>query len=310
MSDCIVIKSGYDQFPAWEAAFSSVGIQALRWEHRATCLESIRYALVWHPEPGELAKLPALELVFSIGAGVDHLVGDSLVPGGLPVVRNVDPGLTAGMVEHVVYHVIRFHRRMADYEADQRAGLWRPRLQTASGEHGVGIMGLGTLGGACANAIAALGFRVSGWGRSAREDAQCEYFQGPDGLRAFLGQSEILVCLLPLTPETRGILCGKTLAMLPPESCLINVGRGPLVVESELLEALDRGHLRAAALDVFEQEPLPAGHPFWRHPSVTMTPHVASITLPATSAPHIIANIERHRRGQTLTHLADLERGY
>ncbi len=310
MRDQIVIKSGYDQFPAWERAFADAGIQAIRWEDRDDHLDAIRYALVWKPAPGDLAALPSLEIVFSIGAGVDHLVGDDLVPAGLPVVRNVDPGLTAGMVEHVLYHVIRFHRRMADYEADQRAGRWKPRLQTPASSHTAGIMGLGELGGACARALAGIGFRVAGWSRRPRVAEGVDCFHGRDGLAEFLSRSETLVCLLPLTAETCGVICRETLALLPAGACFINVGRGPLVVDGDLLAALDSGHLRGAALDVFHREPLPPDHPYWRHPRVTITPHVASITQPATSAPHIIANIRRHQAGEQLTHLADLALGY
>ena len=310
MTDCIVIKSDFDQFPDWESAFTEAGFRAVPWERRDQHADAIRYALVWKPGPGELAALPALELVFSVGAGVDHLVGDGLVPEHVPVVRNVEPGLTAGMVEYVVYHVIRFHRRMAALEADQRDRRWEPRLPTPPWEHTVGILGMGVLGTACGLALSDLGFRVAGWGRTPRELEGIECRHGPDSLPDFLGQSEFLVCLLPLTAETRGILCRETLAMLPGGACLINAGRGPLVVDADLLAALDDGHVGAAALDVFNQEPLPGDHPYWSHPAVTISPHIASVVHPASSTRHIVENIRRHRAGQPLVHVADLARGY
>ncbi len=310
MSQRIVIKTDFDLFDAWESAFAAAGIEAIRWSDRERFLDSIRYALVWQPAPGELAAMPALELVFSIGAGVDHLVGENIVPPHLPVVRNVDPGLTAGMVEHVVYHVIRLHRGMAGYETDQVARRWCPRPQTPTWDHTVGVMGIGQLGGACAEALKHLGFRVAGWSRNPRNLPQIDCYHGNDGLPDFLAQCEFLVCLLPLTSDTRGILNRHTLAMLPRGAGLINVGRGPLAVDEDLLAALDSGQLGAAALDVFNQEPLPRDHPYWTHPGVTITPHVASITMPATSALHIIDNIRRHQEGRELTHTADLSRGY
>ncbi len=310
MREQIVIKSDFNSFDAWAKAFAKAGMDAIRWSDREANRDSIRYALVWKPEPGVLAALPALEVVFSIGAGVDHLVGDNLVPPHLPVVRNVDPGLTAGMVEHVVYHVIRFHRGMADYEQDQASQHWRPRLQTPVWDHTVGIMGIGELGGACAKALAHLGFQVSGWSRRPRELTGIRCFHGDASLAEFLGQCEYLVCLLPLTQETRGILNRRTFDRLPRGARLINVGRGPLMVDADLLAALESGQVGAAALDVFNQEPLPSEHPFWKHPGITITPHVASITLPATSALHVIDNIRRHREGRELTHTADLARGY
>lgn len=306
----IVIKSDFDQFDAWRDAFAEAGIESVRWQDRHHHLDTIRYALVWQPGPGELAALPGLELVFSIGAGVDHLVGPDIVPPHLPVVRNVDPGLTAGMVEYVLYHVIRFHRGMAIYEQDQAERRWRPRLHTPARDLTVGVMGIGELGGACASALLPLGFRVAGWSRGPRDLSGIDCYHGNDALADFLAVCNVLVCLLPLTPETRGILDRRTLAMLPRGACLINVGRGPLVVEEDLLEALDEGRVGAATLDVFHTEPLPRDHSFWSHPGITVTPHVASITLPGTSALHMIDNIQRHREGRDLTHTADLVRGY
>ena len=270
----------------------------------------IEYALVWRPEPGFLASLPNLKLILSLGAGVDHLLGDPQLPQHLPIVRLVDPHMTAAMSEYVVLQVLRLHRRDLDYRARQEAGLWHELDQQNAVKRRVGILGLGELGRDAAKKLRALGFDVAGWSRGERTVPGVASYAGANGLPQLLGRSEILVCLLPLTAETEGILNGSTLALLPKGAALVNAARGAHLVEEDLLAALASGQISAAVLDVFREEPLPAGHPFWRHPRVILTPHVAAFTNPATAAPIILDNIRRFEEGRPLLNRIDPARGY
>lgn len=271
--------------------------------------EDIRYALVWNPEPGMLATLPNLEVIFSLGAGVDGLLKDPALPDK-PIVRMVEDGLTEGMTEYVVMEVLRHHRQIDAYRTRQRAGQWRPLPQKLAHERRVGILGLGVLGADAARMLAALRFDVAGWSRSAKTIPGVECFHGSDGLALFLSGCEILICLLPLTPETRGILNARTFAALPPGAYLINAARGGHLAEADLLAALDEGRLSGASLDVFATEPLPPGHPFWTHPRIMVTPHVASVTHVRGSAAHIVEGIRRYERGLPLENLVDRDKGY
>ena len=270
----------------------------------------IEYALVWRPEPGFLASLPNLKLILSLGAGVDHLLGDPQVPQHLPIVRLVDPHMTAAMSEYVVLQVLRLHRRELDYRAQQEAGLWHELDQQNAVKRRVGILGLGELGRDAAKKLRALGFDVAGWSRGERTVPGVASYAGANGLPQLLGRSEILVCLLPLTAETEGILNARNLGLLPKGAALVNAARGAHLVEEDLLAALASGQISAAVLDVFREEPLPAGHPFWRHPRVILTPHVAAFTNPATAAPIILDNIRRFEEGRPLLNRIDPARGY
>lgn len=310
MSDVILVKSDFDRFSEWADEFRKHDIQAVPWNDMAQHRETVNYALVWQPEPGALASLPNLEVIFSVGAGIDHLKGEGLVPAGIPVVRMVEDSLTAGMVEYIVYNVLRFHREMPVYERDQSNQIWKPRVQQSAWDRTVGILGLGVLGSAAAAALHRLKFNVIGWSRNPKQVPEVTSHFGQDQLEPFLKQTEFLVILLPLTEDTRDIVNRNFLNKLPHGAYVINAGRGPLVVDEDLLAALDHGQIAGAALDVFNQEPLPPASPYWKHPAVTITPHVASITLPVTSARHVADNIQRHREGKPLTHLADLSRGY
>ncbi|MDZ7747589.1 MAG: glyoxylate/hydroxypyruvate reductase A [Halofilum sp. (in: g-proteobacteria)] len=269
----------------------------------------IDYALVWASPDGFLRELPRLRVVFSLGAGVDHLVGAEL-PDGVPLVRMVDPALTEGMVEYVLYQVLRHHRGMPAYERQQGRREWRTHEQPRPGERRVGVLGLGELGGACARALAELGFDVAGYARSPRELAGVHVYHGADALPRLLARSDILVCLLPLTAATRGILSADAFASLPRGAVVINAARGAHVVEQDLLRALGEGTLAHAVLDAFETEPLPPEHPYWHHPRITVTPHVASLTNPETGARHVADGIRRERAGEPLAHVVDPERGY
>jgi glyoxylate/hydroxypyruvate reductase A len=272
-------------------------------------LEDIRYALVWRPQPGVLQQLPNLAVIFSLGAGVDGLLRDPDLPV-VPVVRMVEPGLTEGMVEYVVLQALYWHRSLHDYRAQQAAGVWRVLPQKLAHERRIGIMGLGELGGAAAQSLSDLGFDVAGWSRSARNLSGIACFHGAAGLAPFLARSEILICLLPLTRETDGILNWETLAALPRGAVVINAARGGHVVDSDLLAELDSGHIAGASLDVFVDEPLPPDHGYWSHPRVVLTPHVASITHARSAAAYVAEQIRRHQAGLPLENLVNRERGY
>jgi glyoxylate/hydroxypyruvate reductase A len=270
----------------------------------------IDYALVWRPETGFLASLPSLKLILSLGAGVDHLLGDPQLPRHIPIVRLVDPHMTDAMSEYVILQVLRLHRRDLDYRAQQEAGIWRELDQQNAAEQRVGILGLGELGQDAAKKLKALGFDVAGWSRSQKSLPGVTSFAGAAGFAPLLSRSEILICLLPLTTETEEILNASTLALLPRGAALVNAARGAHLVEEDLLAALASGQVSAAVLDVFRQEPLPADHPFWRHPRVILTPHVAAFTNPTTAAPIILDNIRRFEDGRPLLNRVDLARGY
>ena len=307
----LLFRSTVDSAARWQAQLTRLTqeLDIRVWPEIGDPAE-IDYALVWRPEPGFLASLPNLTLILSLGAGVDHLLGDPRLPLHLPIVRLVDPHMTDAMSEYVVLQVLRLHRRDLDYRAQQEAGLWHELDQQNAVERRVGILGLGELGQDAAKKLKALGFDVAGWSRSARTVAGVRCHAGAAGLPLLLGRSEILVCLLPLTAETEGILNARNLALLPRGAALVNAARGAHLVEDDLFAALASGHISGAVLDVFHDEPLPAGHPFWRHPRVVVTPHVAAFTNPATAAPIILDNIRRFEEGRPLLKRVDPARGY
>ena len=270
----------------------------------------IDYALVWQPEPGLLASLPNLKLILSLGAGVDHILGDPQLPRDVPIVRLVDPYMTDAMSEYVVMQVLRLHRQDLDYRAQQEAGIWRELAQKNAAERRIGILGAGALGQDAGRKLRGLGFDIALWSRSAKIVDGLASGAGAAGLPALLRRSEILVCLLPLTAETEGILNMSTFALLPKGAALINAARGGHLIEEDLLAALASGQLSAAVLDVFREEPLRAGHPFWRHPRIVMTPHVAAATHPPTAAPIILDNIRRFEEGRPLLNRVNPAQGY
>jgi glyoxylate/hydroxypyruvate reductase A len=270
----------------------------------------IEYALVWYPDAGLLASLPNLKLVFGLGAGVDHVLRDPALPKNVPIVRLVDPYMTDAMSEYVVLSVLRLHRQDLDYMAQQRAARWEEREQKNAAERPVGILGFGTLGQDAGRKLRALGFDVAGWSRSPKDIPGFATFAGRDGLGQVLARSEILVCLLPLTPDTTGILDAAAFARMPRGAGIVNAGRGGHLVEEDLIPALDSGQLSGAVLDVFREEPLPEAHPFWRHPRILVTPHVAAETHPPTAAVIIRDTIERFEAGLPLPNQIDAARGY
>ncbi|HXC26775.1 MAG TPA: glyoxylate/hydroxypyruvate reductase A [Stellaceae bacterium] len=271
---------------------------------------TIDYALVWHPEPGLLASLPNLKLILSLGAGVDHILRDSELPRGVPIVRLVDPYMTQAMSEYVVLQVLRLHRQDFAYRAQQAAGEWRELAQKNAAERTVGLLGFGQLGQDAAAKLTGLGFDVAGWSRSGRTVPGFRTYGGAAGLNALLRRSEILVSLLPMTPETEGVLDARLFARLPRGAGLVNAGRGRQLVEADLLAALDSGQISAAVLDVFREEPLPAAHPFWRDPRIIVTPHVAAETHPPTAGAIYAQAIEDFEAGRPVANVIDRDKGY
>ena len=274
----------------------------------------IHYAAVWKPGPGELAAFPNLRVIFNLGAGVDALMSDPSLPK-VPLVRVAVPDLTERMTEYVVLHVLMHHRQEPYLRACQREKRWAPKFQWPASAISVGIMGLGTLGANAAEALRRLGFRVAGWSRSRRDVGGIECFHGSERLEAFLARTDILVCLLPLTPDTRQILNRGLFAKLNRNGPLgapvvINAGRGGLQNEAELLQCLDDGTLGAASLDVFASEPLPADSPFWAHPNVILTPHNAADTDPDEISKYVARQIERFEASGALENVVDRGRGY
>lgn len=270
---------------------------------------AVRFLAAWQPPADILGTFPKLEVLFSVGAGVDQFDFAQLPPE-LPVVRMVEPGLEAGMVEYVTLAVLALHRDFPLYRTQQQARVWNTVHFPPAARRRVGVMGLGVLGVAALQRLRTFGFPLSGWSRSPREIAGVDCHAGADGLPRFLAGCDILVCLLPLTAETRGILDRRLFSALPRGAGLVNVGRGGHLVDADLLGALEEGQLSAAILDVAEPEPPPPEHPFWTHPRIWLTPHIASMTQPETAVEAILANLHRHARGEALHGLVDRGAGY
>lgn len=281
------------------------------WGEDQVDLSAVDYALAWKPEPGLLAKLVNVRAIFNLGAGVDALLRDATLPRHAPIVRLVDPRLSSGMTEYVVHWVLHFHRDMPTYARQQAARDWTQHENADTAKRRVGILGFGELGQAAAHALLLLGFEsVAGWSRTRKDLPGVESFAGANELDAFLNRTEILVCLLPDTDATRGVLNKDTIAKLPPGAFVINGGRGAAVVDEDLIAALSSGHLGGAALDVFNTEPLPADHPYWAMDTVFITPHVASLTTPDSATRVIAEGIDALEHGRTPANVVDLGQGY
>ena len=295
----------------WAEPLAKGGIDLAVYGRDAFRPDAIDYALSFRPPPGLLKSLPNLKAVFSLGAGVDGFNIDSDYPKHVPLVRFVDDTLSNEMATYVVLHTLIFHRNQRALDAAQRKGVWQqsllPRRADATR---VGILGLGEIGTLCAERLRDLSFAVSGWSRTSKTVEGIKSFVGNGELDAFLAQSDILVCLLPLTRETEGILNAKMFAKLPRGAFLINAARGGHQVESDIVAAVDSGQLAGATLDVFETEPLPETSPLWRHPKITVTPHIAAISDPSASVRTVLDGIARFERGEPVANLVDLARGY
>jgi glyoxylate/hydroxypyruvate reductase len=257
----------------------------------------IEAAVVANPPPGALAGLPRLRFVQSLWAGVERLLADPTLPAGVPLARMVDPALAAAMAESVLWAVLSLHRGFFDYQRQQREGVWHQHDQRRASEVDVLVLGQGAMGGAASARLVQQGYRVAGWRRGSE-------------LTPLLDGAEIVVNLLPLTAETRGLLAAPLFARLAPGAAIVNFGRGGHLVEDDLLQALDSGRLRHAVLDVYATEPLPAGHAFWSHPRVTMLPHAAALTDPRSASAVAAANLRALRDGRPLAHRVERGRGY
>lgn len=308
----VIVKAG-GAFEMWtqELRARLPDVELREWESPGDPA-SVEVAVVFKPEPGSLRRFPNLKAILSTGAGVDGIMTDPDLPPGVPIARLNDPWMSMRLVQYAAHWVLRLHRRFEVYENQQRRRQWRPldEPEPDGAAPRVGILGYGVIGRMTGDALLKLGYRVAGWTRSLGEHGLVETFWGEAMLVPFLERSDFLICLLPLTDATRGILNARTLAALPEGASLINMGRGGHVVEADLLAALDFGRLARAVLDVFPEEPLPPEHPFWSHPRVVVTPHVAGITNPLTAADQIAANIRRALAGEPLENVVDVGRGY
>ena len=286
----------------WRAALTAA-LPSAHWFDLAAARaadDSIEVAVVANPPPGSLQGLPALRLVQSLWAGVDRLLNDPTLPAGVPIARMVDPAMNAAMAETALWAVLALHRGFFVYAECQRRGEWRPHAQRRADEVPVLVLGQGAMGSAVSDRLRAQGYPVTGWRRS----------DGPAALWQTLPQAAIVINLLPLTAETRGLLDARFFAAMASAAGLVNLARGAHVVETDLLAALDRGQLSHAVLDVFQVEPLPPQHPFWHHPQVTVLPHAAAATDPRSAAQVVADNLQRLARGDALRHLVDRHRGY
>ncbi|MEZ4699594.1 MAG: glyoxylate/hydroxypyruvate reductase A [Rhodothermales bacterium] len=272
--------------------------------------EDVAMAVTWKHPAGVLRRYPNLKAVLSLGAGIDHFLTDDALPAGPAYGRIVDPQLVAGMSQYVAAAVLDAHRGFAGYRQHQAERRWQPEAYAPAGEWPVGLLGLGAMGMDAARVLRALGYPVLGWSTSPKPDAPFETFTGEAGLDRMLPRCRALVCLLPLTGRTRGILDRSLFDRLPRGAYLINAARGGHLVEADLTAALEAGRLAGAWLDVFNEEPLPAAHPFWTHPAITVTPHIASITNPVSAAPQVVADYRSALAGRALTFPVDLERAY
>ena len=314
----LLVHGGTDNWsPArWKSRFDGVcpDRRVVQLTDAAFDPAEVHYAAVWKPKPGELAAFPNLRVIFNLGAGVDALMADSSLPG-VPMVRIAVPDLTERMGEYVALHALMHHRQELYLRQSQRDKRWAPKTQWAAGAISVGIMGLGTLGAHSARVLRAIGFRVSGWSRNAKDIAGIQCFQGEGQFDAFLRQTDILVCLLPLTSDTRHVLNRGVFEKLNRNSpmgapVLINAGRGGLQNETDILQCLDDGTLGGASLDVYATEPLPTDSRFWTHPKVVLTPHNAADTDADEISKYVAQQIERFEAGGALENVVDRTRGY
>ncbi len=285
------------------------------WPDRMGRVEDIAYAAAWLPPANVLGNLPNLKIIFSLGAGVDAILSDTTLPANVPIVRVNDPDLTNRMSEYIVLHVLMHHRQQRRIDANQKLGKWDSFPTHAAKNISVGIMGLGVLGQDAARKLAVMGFNVMGWSRSPKKLDNVRCFAGASGLAEFLGQTDILVCLLPATTETDGMINAGLIRQLSRKGpfgapVLINAGRGRQQVEADILQCLDNGELYAATLDVFSKEPLPLTSRLWSHSKVTLTPHVAADSDPLTICTYVAGQIARHENGMALQNLVDRTKGY
>lgn len=273
-------------------------------------LDQVRYVLAWNPPPGLLARLPNLRAVLWLGAGVDRLLADATLPPDVPIIRLVDAGFAQQMSEYAMYAVLHFQRRMGEYASQQGKRLWRSLQEPIARDWPVGVLGMGAIGSVVANRMANMGFPVRGWSRRDVRLEGVEVFSGEPGFGNLLARSRVVINVLPLTGQTENILNAGALSLMPRGGYLVNIARGGHVVDEDLIAALDSGHLSGAMLDVFRDEPLPADHPFWVHPKIIITPHVAAQTNALLAQAQVIESIRRLERGEVPRGVVDRSKGY
>lgn len=310
MSETLVFASAVDPVEPWRTALEGLLPDLrVRTPEVIGAEDDVRYALVWKPPAGFFARYPGLRLVTILGAGADALAGRDDLPD-VPVTRLSDPEMARMMTHYVLFAVLRYARNIPTFEAAQRAGRWHYVHPREARETRVGVLGLGELGGAAALELARQGFSVAGWSRTPKTLPGIACHAGPNALIPFLAQTEILLVMLPLTPETRRLIGAAEIAALPRGAKLVNVSRGAVIDEAALVAALASGHVGGATLDVFETEPLADGHALWGMENVLVTPHLASVAIPASAARQIAENIQRVRAGHAPAQRVDLIRGY
>lgn len=270
----------------------------------------VRWVAAWNPPPGLFGHFPHLEAVFALGAGVDAFVRRDDLSDQTPLIRLLDAGMANQMVEYILWATLTVQRDFDLYRDQQQQNRWQEHTARMRHQVRLGILGLGALGQEVAKTLAGYGYPVSGWKRSAIELDGVEVFTGDEGLKQLVRQSDVLISLLPNTPQTQGLLDAELLGQLPKGAALVNVARGVQLVDQALLDLLDKEHLRFAALDVFHQEPLPAEHPFWQHPKVVVTPHMAAATLPEPAVQQVVASLKQLEAGEEPKGLVKKESGY
>lgn len=306
----LLYKSDPDRGRRWQALFAehAPDIEFRQWPDIGDP-EDIRYLLAWQPPEDIATLLPNLEVLFATSAGIDQF-DPGVLPDGLPVVRMLDPAIEQGMIEYATFATLWRHRHMSDYVHQQCDRHWQAHMLVPASRRRIGVLGLGQLGGAIACHLKGYGFQVSGWARTPRNLPGITTHAGAETLDAFLSESDILICVLPLTRDTRGVLNHALFERLPQGASLINMGRGDHLVEADLTLALDSGQLSGAVLDVLSEEPPAPDHPFWQDPRILMTPHVAAMTQPDTAFPVLLENLRRHQRNDTMLGQIDRQRGY
>ncbi len=310
----LAVKVGEHVREKWLTRLSKLLPDVAVVDWHTTAPDRIDYAAVWRPEPGALAAMPSLKGIVSIAAGADHILDDPDAPTSIPIVRCTGEPLQARMAEYVVLHALRHHRRISEFDRARSNRQWRPLATRPASHSQVGIMGMGVLGRSCVAPLKAVGFQLAGWTRTARPEHNdlnnVAVYAGAQQLDAFLESTNILVCLLPSTVETRDLIDLNLLHKLPQDACIINVARGDLLVEDDLIHALDSGHIREATLDVFRTEPLPEHHPFWSHDKIVVTPHIASLIDSHTGSALVAEHVRRFIDGASPQNLVDPHRGY
>lgn len=307
----IIYYNGFDPSDTGINAYRRILPQATirQWQHGDQAPAD--YALVWKPPAEMLAGRDDLKAIINLGAGVDALLQiKEHIPSHVPIIRLEDAGMGEQMADYVAYAVLRYFRRMDEYEKSARRAHWEPKSARVKSQFPVAVLGLGVLGKAIVEQLQQLGFPVVGWSRSAKPELGIPCFSGEQGLAACLAQAQVAVCILPLTPQTDGLLNRATLMHLPQGAYLINVGRGAQVVESDLLELIRTGHLAGTTLDVVQTEPLAKDHPFWHQPTITITPHVSALTIVEQAEAQLADKIQRIEQGLPVTGIVDRHKGY